>query len=83
MKVLQVLGLLDKSMGDPSRSVLRTCEFVFKLGVEIELHTRYSKNKVKNNTSNNFKLKYCSITRVKERIFMPVANYYEKNIVNN
>lgn len=67
MKVIHIVGSIDKSAGGPSRSVPQTCENVSELGIEIELITRPSANPVKVNTSNSFKLTFCSL---KELIFL-------------
>jgi len=61
MKIIHIVGSIDKNAGGPSRSVPQTCENVSKLGIEIELITRPSENPVKVNTSNNFKLTLLSL----------------------
>lgn len=66
MKILHIVGSIDKSAGGPSRSVPQTCENVSKLGIEIELITRPSENPVKVNVSDNFKLKFYSIKELRE-----------------
>lgn len=46
MKVIHVVGSLDISAGGPSRSVPQTCEYLSKIGVDIEIYTRPSENPV-------------------------------------
>lgn len=60
MKVIHIVGSIDKSSGGPARSVPKTCEYVSELGVEIELITKPSKNPIKVNTTPNFKVTFYS-----------------------
>lgn len=60
MKVIHIVGSIDKSSGGPARSVPKTCEYVSELGVEIELITRPSKDPINVNTSKNFKVSFYS-----------------------
>ncbi len=64
MKVLHIIGSIDKSDGGPSRSVPQICEQVSQLGVEIELITRRSAHPIKVNTSKTFKLSFCSLKQL-------------------
>jgi glycosyltransferase involved in cell wall biosynthesis len=61
MKVIHIVGSIDKSAGGPSRSVPQTCEYVSLLGVEIELITRPSENPVTVNTTDTYKLTYYTL----------------------
>lgn len=61
MKILHIVGSIDKSAGGPSRSVPQTCENVSELGIEIELIARPSANPVKANTSKNLKLTFLTL----------------------
>jgi len=64
MKILHIIGSIDKSAGGPSRSVPQTCEHVSKLGLEIELITRTSAHPVEVNTSRLFKLSFRSLRQL-------------------
>jgi glycosyltransferase involved in cell wall biosynthesis len=61
MKVLHIVGSLDKSAGGPSRSVPQTCEQLAQLGVTVELLTRPSLHPVKVQVSRNLEVKFYSI----------------------
>jgi len=61
MKVLHIVGSIDKSAGGPSRSVPQTCEQLSKLGIEIELVSRLSAHPIEVNTSKPFKLSFRSL----------------------
>ncbi len=61
MKVLQIVGSIDKNAGGPSRSVTQTCQYVSQLNVEIELVTRPSENHVSVNTSALYTLNFLSV----------------------
>jgi len=64
MRVLHIVGSIDKSAGGPSRSVPQTCEQVSQLGVEIELITRTSAHPIEVNTSKSFKLSFRSLKQL-------------------
>ncbi len=64
MTVLHIVGSIDKSAGGPARSVTQTCEYVSRLGIEIEIVTQPSKNPVIVNTSSNYKITYLSINEL-------------------
>jgi len=61
MKILHVVGSIDKSAGGPSRSVTQTCQYVSQLNMEIELVTRPSEDPVSVNTSANYSLNFMSV----------------------
>jgi len=61
MKVLHIVGSIDKSAGGPSRSVPQTCEYLSGLGVEVELIARSSAEPVEVNTNSFFKVSFRSI----------------------
>jgi len=61
MKIFHIVGSIDKSSGGPSRSVPQTCEYLSRLGIEIELVSRLSAHPVEVNTSKPFKLSFCSL----------------------
>lgn len=61
MKIIHIVGSLDTSAGGPSRSVPQTCIELAKLGVEIELIARPSKNPVNIPEISNLKVYYKSI----------------------
>lgn len=61
MRVLHILGSIDKSLGGPSRSVPQTCEQLSLLGVNITLVTRPSADAVKLNTSKFLEVKFLSL----------------------
>lgn len=64
MKITHITSSIDESAGGPSRSVTQTCEHVSKLGVDITLITKRSKNVLKVNTSPNFVLSFRSFLRL-------------------
>ncbi|MDO3693628.1 glycosyltransferase [Wenyingzhuangia sp. chi5] len=71
MKVIHVVGSLDISAGGPSRSVPQSCEALSKLGVDIEIYTRPSKNPVKVNTTAKFKVSFKTIFKLfKDGMFL-------------
>lgn len=61
MKVIEVIGSLDKRSGGPSRSVPQTCEQVSLLGVNIKLIARPSQNPVKINNSSGFNVSFYNL----------------------
>lgn len=64
MKILHIVGSLDKSAGGPSRSVPQTCIQLSKLGVNITLIARSSENPVEVETSKNLKVKFLSLRQL-------------------
>lgn len=58
IRVVNVIGSIDKCAGGPSRSVPQTCEHLSKLSVKIELITQRSGNMVNINVSPNFKVTF-------------------------
>ena len=66
MKMLQVIGSLDKSAGGPSRSVPQTCEHLSQLGIDIIILTRNSISPVSIPISKSLQVKFLSF---KELIF--------------
>lgn len=64
MKVIHIVGSLDKSAGGPSRSVPQTCIQLSKLGVNITLIARSSENPVEVETSENLKVKFLSLKQL-------------------
>lgn len=64
MKVLHIVGSIDKSSGGPSRSVPQTCEQLSSLGVDVTLVTRCTKNAVKVVGSENLSLKFLSLKQL-------------------
>lgn len=61
MKILHIVGSIDKSSGGPSRSVPQTCEYVSKLGQNIDLVTRLSSEPVEVNTTDYFRVYFRSV----------------------
>jgi glycosyltransferase involved in cell wall biosynthesis len=61
IKVINIIGSIDKSIGGPARSVTQACKFVSKKGIKIDLITRKSDNPVSIVQTNIFKLKYHSL----------------------
>lgn len=64
MRVLHIIGSIDKSAGGPSRSVPQTCEQLADLGIEIELIARPSAHPVKPKLNQYFKLKFLDIKQL-------------------
>lgn len=64
MKVLHIVGSLDKSAGGPSRSVPQTCQHLANPQLKIELIARPSQNPVKPKTSEHFKVRFCSLKQL-------------------
>ncbi len=61
MKIITVIGSIDKSLGGPSRSVPQVCEKLANNDLKIEIITRPCKNPVKVNESENLKITYVGI----------------------
>jgi len=64
MKILHLVGSLDKSTGGPSRSVPQTCEQLAKLQVDIELVARPSAHPVKVQAFPNLNVKFHTIKQL-------------------
>lgn len=60
MKTLHILSSIDKSSGGPARSVPKTCEYLSKLDVCVELLSRQTDKPVEVKTSSDFKLYFLS-----------------------
>ena len=58
MKVLHIVGSLDKSAGGPSRSVPQTCIHLAKRGVQIVLVARPSANPVEISSTDNLSVEF-------------------------
>nr|WP_319569928.1 glycosyltransferase [uncultured Draconibacterium sp.] len=61
MKILHIIGSLDKSAGGPSRSVPQTCIELAQLGIQVEIFCRPSKDPVSVNETKNFQVRFLSI----------------------
>lgn len=61
MKILHIVGSIDTNSGGPSRSVPQTCEYLSRLGVEVELLTQPSAHPVDIITSSTFQLTFRSL----------------------
>lgn len=64
MKVLHIVGSLDKSAGGPSRSVPQTCEQLSKLDVSVTIAARPSIDPVSVDTSKNLEVKFLSFKQL-------------------
>ncbi|MDE5417556.1 glycosyltransferase [Labilibaculum sp. DW002] len=64
MKVIHIVGSLDKGAGGPSRSVPQTCQQLSNSEIQIELVARGSENPVEVNTNSFFKLTFRSMKQL-------------------
>lgn len=66
MKVLNIVGSLDKSAGGPSRSVPQTCVELAKLGVQIEIICRPSPAPVEVSELDNMRVRFLSFNQLRD-----------------